>query len=44
LTDRSQIKCVEDEQNGTAPCVGCRNLQIDCTFDYVRKKPGRKNT
>lgn len=40
-----QIKCVEDEddKNLEGPCVGCRNLQIACTYNYVKKKPGRKN-
>lgn len=39
----AQIKCVEDEVDASNPCIGCRNLQIDCTYDYVKKKPGRKN-
>ena len=24
-------------------CEGCRKLGIECTFEYVKKKPGRKN-
>lgn len=39
-----QIKCVEDEKDASNPCIGCRNIQIDCTYDYVKKKPGRKNS
>lgn len=45
-TANGQIKCVEDDTPGapeTKPCIGCRNLAIDCTYDYVKKKPGRKN-
>ncbi|BEI94878.1 uncharacterized protein CcaverHIS019_0704590 [Cutaneotrichosporon cavernicola] len=38
---KRKIKCVEAEEPG--PCTGCRNLQIACTHDYVKKKPGRKN-
>lgn len=45
---KAQIKCVEDETSAARegpppPCIGCRNLAIDCTYDYVKKKPGRKN-
>lgn len=25
-------------------CEGCTKLELDCTFDYVKKKPGRKNS
>ncbi|KAL1405139.1 hypothetical protein Q8F55_008762 [Vanrija albida] len=41
---KRKIKCVDDDRDATLPCVGCRNLQIDCTYDYVKKKPGRKNS
>ena len=43
----AQIKCKEDTDPYADPldksCDGCRKLGIECTYDYVRKKPGRKN-
>jgi hypothetical protein len=30
-------------QSGQPGCDGCRKLALDCTFDYIKKKPGRKN-
>ena len=26
------------------PCEGCAKVGLPCTYDYVRKKPGRKNS
>jgi len=37
-----QIKCIEDL--GGLPCDGCRKLGLECKHDYVKKKPGRKNS
>lgn len=39
----AQIKCVAEETEVSKECIGCRNLQIECTYNYVKKKPGRKN-
>ncbi|KAL7420962.1 hypothetical protein Q5752_003846 [Cryptotrichosporon argae] len=41
---KRKIKCVEDAEGSERPCVGCRNLDLECMFDYIRKKPGRKNS
>ncbi|EIW65878.1 hypothetical protein TREMEDRAFT_66245 [Tremella mesenterica DSM 1558] len=39
-----QIRCVSDPVNQEEPCQGCHKLRVSCTYDYVRKKPGRKST
>jgi hypothetical protein len=43
-----QIKCKAEEVNGHVnpldpTCEGCKKLGMECTYEYVRKKPGRKN-
>ena len=35
---------IKDEGEPTGPCEGCFKLDLPCTYDYVRKKPGRKNS
>jgi hypothetical protein len=34
----------EDEDVPGVPCEGCAKVGLPCTYDYVRKKPGRKNS
>lgn len=43
---KRKIKCVmpEGRTPKSAPCQGCRNLDIGCTYDYVRRKPGRQSS
>ena len=33
-----------EDANNKDTCEGCRKLSISCTYDYVKKKPGRKNS
>ncbi|WWC92058.1 uncharacterized protein L201_007012 [Kwoniella dendrophila CBS 6074] len=39
-----KIKCVANEKDRESTCEGCTKLTIECTYDYVKKKPGRKNS
>ncbi|WWC65478.1 uncharacterized protein I303_108096 [Kwoniella dejecticola CBS 10117] len=39
-----KIKCVGSDREKSASCDGCDKLSVDCTYDYIRKKPGRKNS
>ncbi|KAK9897844.1 hypothetical protein P389DRAFT_62398 [Cystobasidium minutum MCA 4210] len=39
-----KIKCVTYADDTSRPCEGCTKLHVDCTFNYVKKKPGRKNS
>ena len=41
-----QIKCVDESGQANhrdKTCDGCGKLGIECTYEYVKKKPGRKN-
>ncbi|ORY28818.1 hypothetical protein BCR39DRAFT_534017 [Naematelia encephala] len=40
---KRKIKCIE-EANDHVACQGCHRLGLECTHDYIKKKPGRKNS
>ncbi|WRT66016.1 uncharacterized protein IL334_002967 [Kwoniella shivajii] len=38
-----KIKCVGSDRDQSNSCEGCSKISIECTYGYVKKKPGRKN-